>query len=83
VSAFPGILAAGEVIKESAGIGALRGRFDHVFRYGPNPDIVGTPGFRDGCVVGCGRPSKVAQYLRKYPSEEIRTGPRSSHRGIR
>ena len=38
VSAFPGILAAGEVIKESAGIGALRGRFDHVFRYGPNPE---------------------------------------------
>jgi len=73
VSAFPGILAAGEVIKESAGIGALRGRFDHVFRYGPNPDMVRTPGFRDGCVVGCGRPSKIAQYLRKYPSEEIPT----------
>jgi hypothetical protein len=69
LSAFPGILAAGEVIKESAGIGALRGRFDHVFRYGPNPDMVRTPGFRDGCVVGCGRPSKIAQYLRKYPSE--------------
>lgn len=73
VSAFPGILAAGEVIKESAKSGALLGRFDHVFRYGPNPDTVGTPAFRDGCMVGCGKPSKIAQYLRKHPSEEIPT----------
>jgi len=68
LSAFPGILAAGEVIKEAGARGALRGRFDHVFRYGPNPDLAGTPGFRADCTVGCQRPSKLAQYRRKYPS---------------
>lgn len=67
LSAFPGILAAGEVIKEAGPGGSLRGRFDHVFRYGPNPDMVGTPGFRPDCTVGCQRPSKLDQYRRKYP----------------
>src|SRR5215470_8077266 len=43
LSSFPGILAAGELIKEAMGGGQLRGHFDHVFRYGPNPDIVGCP----------------------------------------
>lgn len=66
LSAFPGILAAGEVIKEARSEGQLRGRFDHVFRYGPNPDLAGTPGFRADCAVGCQRQSKLAQYHRKY-----------------
>ncbi len=65
--AFPGILAAGEVIKEAGARGGLRGRFDHVFRYGPNPDLAGTPRFRADCTVGCQRSSKLAQYGRKYP----------------
>jgi len=69
LSSFPGILAAGEVIKESMGFGSLRGRFDHVFRYGPNPDLVGMPGFSDDCLVGCRRPSKIDQYQRKNPGE--------------
>jgi len=43
LSSFPGILAAGELIKEAMGGGQLRGHFDHVFRYGPNPDMVGCP----------------------------------------
>ena len=67
LSAFPGILAAGEVIKEAGPGDGLQGRFDHVFRYGPNPDLVGTPGFLSDCTVGCQRPSKLDQYRRKYP----------------
>lgn len=67
LSVFPGILAAGEAIKEAGSGGGLRGRFDHVFRYGPNPDLMGTPGFRPDCAVGCQRVSKLAQYNRKYP----------------
>jgi hypothetical protein len=67
LAAFPGLLAAGEVIKEAGSGDGLRGRFDHVFRYGPNPDLVGTPGFRPDCAVGCRRVSKLAQYRRKYP----------------
>lgn len=66
LSGFPGILAAGEVIKEAQSGGGPRGRFDHVFRYGPNPDLVSTPGFRADCTVGCQRESKLAQYRRKY-----------------
>lgn len=67
LSSFPGILAAGELIKEAMGSGQLRGHFDHVFRYGPNPDLAGTPAIRPDCQVGCGRASKLAQYRHKYP----------------
>ena len=69
LSAFPGILAAGEVIKETGTGSRLRGRFDHVFRYGPNPDLRGTPGFRSDCPVGCQRDSKLGQYRCKYSPE--------------
>jgi hypothetical protein len=68
VSAFSGILAAAEVIKEAMGAGALRGQFDHIFRYGPNPDLIGMPAIRSDCRVGCSRPSKLRQYREKYPS---------------
>jgi molybdopterin/thiamine biosynthesis adenylyltransferase len=71
VSAFPGILAAGEVIKEAMGYGALRGHFDHVFRYGPNPDMVGVPAIRPDCRVGCSRSAKLLQYRQKYPGESL------------
>ena len=67
LSSFPGILAAGELIKEAMGNGQLRGHFDHVFRDGPNPDLVGIPAIRPDCQVGCGRASKLAQYRQKYP----------------
>jgi molybdopterin/thiamine biosynthesis adenylyltransferase len=67
LSAYPGILAAGEVIKEAMGAGSLRGHFDHVFRYGPNPQAVGMPQMRPDCRVGCNRASKIAQYRGKYP----------------
>jgi hypothetical protein len=80
--AFPGFLAAGETIKEAGPGDGLRGRFDHVFRYGPNPDLVGTPGFRPDCTVGCQRPSKLAQYCRKtFPvPDDVRTSSRCTHR---
>lgn len=69
LSSFPGILAAGEVIKEASGSGQLRGGFDHIFRYGPNPDQRGTPAKRHDCPVDCARPSKLTQYRAKYPGE--------------
>jgi molybdopterin/thiamine biosynthesis adenylyltransferase len=69
LSSFPGILAAGEVIKEAMGAGGLQGQFDHVFRYGPNPDLMGTPGIRADCTVDCRKQAKIDQYRRKYPSE--------------
>jgi molybdopterin/thiamine biosynthesis adenylyltransferase len=69
LSSFPGFLAAGELIKESLGDGQLRGSFDHIFRYGPNPDQRGMAGFRDDCTVGCRKDSKLGQYRAKYPSE--------------
>jgi molybdopterin/thiamine biosynthesis adenylyltransferase len=69
VSAYPGILAAGEVIKEALGLGGLRGQFDHMFRYGPNPERVAMLRMRADCQVQCGRASKIDQYRRKYPNE--------------
>ncbi len=69
LSSFPGILAAGEVIKEAMGIGGLRGQFDHVFRFGPNPDMAGIPAIRRDCPVGCSRKAKLDQYRQKYPGE--------------
>jgi hypothetical protein len=66
LSSFPGVLAAGEILKEVMASGSLRGSFDHVFRYGPNPDLVGTPAIRQDCAVGCSRPSKLSQYQQKY-----------------
>jgi hypothetical protein len=67
LSSFPGILAASELIKEAMGIGNLRGHFDHVFRYGPNPDLIGMPAIRSDCQVGCSRSGKLTQYREKYP----------------
>ena len=72
LSSFPGILAAGEVMKEATGHGSLRGRFDHLFRYGPNPGLVGMPAMRSDCQVGCGRPGKLDQYRQEYPGETLR-----------
>ncbi|MHB8341109.1 MAG: ThiF family adenylyltransferase [Mycobacteriales bacterium] len=71
LSALPGILAAGEVIKQSTGVGSLQGHFDHVFRYGPNPDLAGMPAIRPDCHIGCSRPSKLDQYREKYPTEDL------------
>jgi hypothetical protein len=71
LSSFPGILAVGELIKEAMGTGQLRGHFDHVFRYGPNPDLVGTPAIRPDCQAGCSRPSRLRQYQEKYPDEQL------------
>jgi molybdopterin/thiamine biosynthesis adenylyltransferase len=69
LSSFPGFLAAGEVIKDALGLPGLQGQFSHYFRYGPNPDLLGTPAFRSTCVVGCQTKAKLAQFKRKYSSE--------------
>jgi len=71
LSSFPGILAAGEVIKESMGTGQLRGSFDHIFRYGPNPDLLAMPAIRDDCCAGCRSSAKLRQYRAKYPGEVL------------
>jgi hypothetical protein len=71
LSSFPGILAAGELIKEASGVRGLQGQYDHIFRYGPNPDLAGTPAIRADCPVSCSKPSKIAQYRRKYPHEDL------------
>jgi molybdopterin/thiamine biosynthesis adenylyltransferase len=71
LSSFPGILAAGEMIKEAQGTRQLRGSFDHVFRYGPNPDLRGMPGSRIDRTVGCSRSAKIDQYRLKYPTEQF------------
>jgi hypothetical protein len=70
LSSFPGILAAGELIKEAMGRGQLRGHFDHIFRYGPNPELAGIRAIRADCQVGCSRPSKLSQYREKYPQRD-------------
>jgi len=69
LASFPGFLAAGEVIKEGLGLPGLQGQFSHYFRYGPNPDLLGTPAFRSTCAVGCQTQAKLAQFKEKYPSE--------------
>jgi hypothetical protein len=69
LSSFPGFLAAGEVIKEGLGLPGLQGQFSHYFRYGPNPDLLGTPAFRSTCSVGCQTQAKLAQFKEKYPAE--------------
>lgn len=56
-------------MKEASGHGSLRGCFDHVFRYGPYPDQIGTPAMRSDCQIGCGRPAKLDQHRQKYPDE--------------
>ena len=71
LSSFPGILAAGEVIKESMGTGQLQGGFDHIFRYGPNPDMQATPAVRSDCTVECSKVAKLRQYQAKYPGQAL------------
>jgi hypothetical protein len=69
LSALPGILAAGELIKEaSSGEGSLRGAFRHVFFYGLNPDMLDESEQVDTCVVRCGAPNVVREYAKKYPA---------------
>lgn len=63
LSALPGILAAGELIKEALGAAAsLRGSFNHIFIYGLNPELRNESAQRDDCRVGCKSPSWQAEY---------------------
>ena len=70
LSALPGILAAGELIKEAAGgRGSLRGAFRHVFFYGLNPDMHDESEQVDTCVVRCGASNVLREYAKKYPEQ--------------
>lgn len=66
LSAFPGILAGGEVIKHALGDhGSLGGYFEHIFFVGPNEDMRGVPARTDGCLVGCRDPGVLMQFATK------------------
>jgi molybdopterin/thiamine biosynthesis adenylyltransferase len=68
LAAFPGVLAAAELIKEAlGGKAALRGEFQHIFHGGPNPELRAEPARREDCLIGCadGSPALEA-YGRKY-----------------
>jgi hypothetical protein len=66
LSALPGILAGGEVIKHGLGDdGSLRGYFEHIFLAGPNEDMRGIPAQVDSCLVGCRDPGVLAQFAGK------------------
>jgi hypothetical protein len=68
LSAFPGILAAGELIKEAEGSdGSLRGAFEHVFLYGLNPDMRVESELVGSCTVRCGASNVLREYANKYP----------------
>jgi ThiF family len=70
LSALPGILAAGELIKESAGGGgSLKGAFAHVFFYGLNPDMLDESEQVDSCKVRCGASNVLREYAKKYPAQ--------------
>jgi molybdopterin/thiamine biosynthesis adenylyltransferase len=68
LAAFPGVLAAGELIKEAlGGEAALRGEFQHIFHGGPNPELRAEPARREDCLVGCHDDSPALDvYRRKY-----------------
>lgn len=67
VAGLAGILAAGEVIKEAAYQDqALRGSFDHIFIYGPNPDLRREALQSASCRIGCSDEAVLAAYGAKY-----------------
>lgn len=67
VAGLAGTLAAGEIIKESASQEkALRGCYDHIFIYGPNPDCRRTPTPSAECRIGCSDAAVLRAYATKY-----------------
>lgn len=69
LSAFPGILMAGELIKGSlARTYALQGYFEHIFLYPPNPDNTAIPAKSPKCTIQCTAPSLIQAYHEKYPA---------------
>lgn len=68
LAAFPGVLAAAELMKEAlGGEASLRGEFQHIFHGGPNPDLQVEPARREDCLIGCADGSPVLDaYKRKY-----------------
>ena len=46
--------------------GQLRCVLNHLFRYGPNPDMQATPGIRGDCMNECHRVSKPTRYRSDY-----------------
>jgi hypothetical protein len=67
LSVFPGILAVGELLKETlGGSGSLAGSFEHIFVYGPNPDLVRQAAISPTCRIHCARESVQSAYRAKY-----------------
>ena len=74
VSGLAGTLAAGELIKEAtAPDSALRGAFDHIFVYGPNPDLVREPSFSPSCRINCSDAAVLRAYETKYAGSVLST----------
>jgi len=64
---LPGIVAAGELIKEAlGGNGSLAGSFEHIFVYGFNPDLRRQAAVSPTCRIQCARESVRTAYLTKY-----------------
>lgn len=69
LSTFPGVLLAGELLKTSlVPTYALRGYFEHIFLYPPNPDNTAIPAKSPKCTIQCAAPSMIQAYREKYPS---------------
>lgn len=67
VAGLAGTLAAGEVIKEATcQEQALRGSFDHIFIYGPNPDLRRAARPSSSCRVSCYDEVVLGAYRSKY-----------------
>lgn len=67
VAGLAGTLAAGEIMKEAAfQEQALRGSFDHIFIYAPNPDLRGEVRQSPSCRICCSDEVVLGAYRAKY-----------------
>ena len=66
LSMLPGVFMAGEVLKDSlAPARSLRGYFEHVFLYPPNPSNAGMPAKSRRCTIHCDSPAMVRAFKEK------------------
>lgn len=67
LSFFPGVLLAGELAKRALDPSTyLRGYFEHIFLYPPNPDNKGEVAKTNKCVVECKHSSMIQSFKAKY-----------------
>lgn len=66
VSFFAGVGAAAEAVKSSAGASSEESFFEHVFVYGPNPEMASLLAKHPRCVVDCTDDEVVGDYKSKW-----------------